>query len=109
MPTSTSKSKKTTSGRSLARAPRSRPSRANTDITNYSSATRWLLQHVNHERMRVVPYNTKAFSLDRMNKFLKLPRLNEEEKVEHFCAKLPRQVNHLRDLRDIPIHDTHVD
>ncbi|MBL4700820.1 MAG: bifunctional folylpolyglutamate synthase/dihydrofolate synthase [Phycisphaeraceae bacterium] len=72
MPTSTSKSKKTTSGRSLARAPRSRPSRANTDITNYSSATRWLLQHVNHERMRVVPYNTKAFSLDRMNKFLKL-------------------------------------
>ncbi|HAI12601.1 MAG TPA: bifunctional folylpolyglutamate synthase/dihydrofolate synthase, partial [Phycisphaerales bacterium] len=70
MPTSTTKTKKTTSA---SGSRRSRPSRSTAAaISNFSSAQRWLLQHTNHERMRVVPYNDKSFSLDRMGKLLKL-------------------------------------
>jgi dihydrofolate synthase/folylpolyglutamate synthase len=45
---------------------------ATTDITNYSSALRWLYSHTDHERLRVVQYNNKNFSLDRMKKLLDL-------------------------------------
>ena len=41
-------------------------------ITNYTTALRWLYSHVDHERMRVVPYNKRTFSLDRMRKLLSL-------------------------------------
>ena len=40
------------------------------DIRNYPTALRWLLSHVNHERMRVVTYNNRTFSLERMRKLL---------------------------------------
>jgi dihydrofolate synthase/folylpolyglutamate synthase len=69
MPTSI-KTKKTPSASSSRRSRSSRSTVA--AISNFSSAQRWLLQHQNHERMRVVPYNEKAFSLDRMEKLLKL-------------------------------------
>lgn len=75
MPTSTPKSKKPATAPVVAARPsRSRASRSTSTaaISNFSSATRWLLQHINHERMRVVPYNSKSFSLDRMGKLLKL-------------------------------------
>jgi dihydrofolate synthase/folylpolyglutamate synthase len=39
-------------------------------ITNYVTAQRWLLTHTNYEQMRIVPYNTRTFSLDRMRKLL---------------------------------------
>lgn len=41
-------------------------------ITNYTTALRWLYSHVDHERMRIVPYNKRTFSLGRMRKLLGL-------------------------------------
>ena len=41
-------------------------------ITNYTTALKWLYTHVDYERMRVVPYNTKTFNLERMRKLLEL-------------------------------------
>ncbi len=41
-------------------------------ITNYTTALRWLHEHSNYERMRIVPYNSRTFSLDRMRKLLSL-------------------------------------
>lgn len=39
-------------------------------ITNYSTALRWLNSHVDYERMRIVNYNNRTFSLERMRKIL---------------------------------------
>ena len=41
-------------------------------ITNYTTALRWLYEHVDHERMRIVRYNERTFNLDRMRKLLDL-------------------------------------
>jgi len=41
-------------------------------IQNYTTALRWLGTHTNYEQMRIVPYNTKTFSLDRMRKLLEV-------------------------------------
>jgi dihydrofolate synthase/folylpolyglutamate synthase len=41
-------------------------------ITNYATATRWLYEHVDYERLRIVPYNNQTFSLDRMRSLLDL-------------------------------------
>jgi len=41
-------------------------------ITNYTTALRWLYEHVDHERMRLVRYNERTFSLARMRKLLDL-------------------------------------
>lgn len=41
-------------------------------ITNYTTAVKWLLEHHDHERQRLVRYNDQTFSLDRMRKLLKL-------------------------------------
>ncbi|MEX2216099.1 MAG: folylpolyglutamate synthase/dihydrofolate synthase family protein [Phycisphaeraceae bacterium] len=38
----------------------------------YSAAIRWLFEHTNYEQMRIVPYNTRTFSLDRMRKLLEV-------------------------------------
>lgn len=68
----TKKSVNKSSSTSVAPRAGSRPaakSPAN-DISNYHSALRWLYNHTDHERMRVVHYNTKTFSLDRMRKLL---------------------------------------
>ena len=40
------------------------------EITNYTSALKWLYNHVNYERMRIVPYTERTFSLERMRKLL---------------------------------------
>ncbi|MCC6681527.1 MAG: bifunctional folylpolyglutamate synthase/dihydrofolate synthase [Phycisphaeraceae bacterium] len=41
-------------------------------ITNYTTALRWLYEHVDFERMRMVKYNERTFSLARMRKLLDL-------------------------------------
>lgn len=41
-------------------------------ITNYTTALRWLYEHVDHERMRLVRYNERTFNLSRMRKLLDL-------------------------------------
>jgi dihydrofolate synthase/folylpolyglutamate synthase len=41
-------------------------------ITNYTTALRWLYEHMDHERMRIVRYNERTFNLDRMRKLLSL-------------------------------------
>lgn len=41
-------------------------------ITNYTTGLRWLYEHIDHERMRMVRYNERTFNLDRMKKLLKL-------------------------------------
>ncbi len=41
-------------------------------ITNYTTATRWLLGHVDHERLRIVQYNDRTFNLGRMRTLLSL-------------------------------------
>ncbi len=39
-------------------------------ITNYPTALKWLNSHVDYERMRIVTYNNRTFSLERMRKIL---------------------------------------
>lgn len=41
-------------------------------ITNYTTGLKWLYGHVDNERLRLVKYDDKAFSLDRMRQLLKL-------------------------------------
>lgn len=51
-------------------------------ITNYTTALRWLYEHVNHERMRIVRYDERTFNLDRMRRLLsQLGNPHEELKV----------------------------
>ena len=57
------------------RQPRRRPASAQSPaaggITNYSSALRWLYEHTDYERMRLIRYNTTTFNLSRMQRVLK--------------------------------------
>ena len=76
-PPVTARSKKTPGAAKAAGTPATRPARPKLpgemtarDITNYPTALRWLMGHVNHERMRVVTYNARTFSLERMRKLL---------------------------------------
>ena len=39
-------------------------------ITNFSAAQKWLYDHIDHERMRIVPYNERTFNLEKMEKLL---------------------------------------
>ena len=41
-------------------------------ITNYTTGLKWLYDHVDNERLRLVKYNDKTFSLARMKQLLKL-------------------------------------
>ncbi|XAM00467.1 bifunctional folylpolyglutamate synthase/dihydrofolate synthase [Phycisphaeraceae bacterium D3-23] len=41
-------------------------------ITNYTTGLKWLYEHVDHERLRLVKYNDDTFSLDRMRQLLEL-------------------------------------
>jgi dihydrofolate synthase/folylpolyglutamate synthase len=45
-------------------------SRASHDITNYTTALKWLYEHINHERYRLVRYNERTFNLQRMRDLL---------------------------------------
>ena len=60
-----SRHRKTPSGRNS----RAKPAEA-ADITNYTTALRWLYDHVDHERMRLVRYNEQTFNLARMRRLL---------------------------------------
>ncbi|MEX1016178.1 MAG: folylpolyglutamate synthase/dihydrofolate synthase family protein [Phycisphaeraceae bacterium] len=51
---------------------RSNRSSAAASITNYTTALRWLYEHTDFERMRLVNYNERTFNLDRMRKLLDL-------------------------------------
>lgn len=42
------------------------------EIITYANALRWLYNHTDYERMRIVRYNESTFSLDRMRKLLEL-------------------------------------
>lgn len=71
------KSKATTTGSTTRRKSRASKGsaaaggvKAAGGITNYTTAMRWLYEHVDYERLRVVPYNKRTFSLDRMRKLL---------------------------------------
>ena len=82
-PTTTTKrsrsaKKKAKSGKSAAatsrttRAAKKAPAagRNNGSISNYTDALKWLYEHTDHERMRIVQYNSRTFSLERMRKVL---------------------------------------
>ena len=51
-------------------AKRRSPKTGPASIVNYTTALRWLYDHVDYERLRVVPYNNRTFSLERMRKLL---------------------------------------
>lgn len=56
-------------------------------IINYATALKWLYDHVNHEQMRVVPYNSRSFSLDRMRKLLnQLDNPHKQIKFVHIAG-----------------------
>lgn len=56
-------------GRRIVRGDAAPPSES---ITNYTTALRWLYSLTDHEKLRLVKYNDKTFSLDRMRKLLAL-------------------------------------
>jgi len=47
-----------------------KPQSPDAEITNYTTAQRWLFEHVDHERVRFVKYDNEHFSLDRMRRLL---------------------------------------
>ena len=56
-------------------------------ITNYATALKWLHAHANHERMRVVQYNNRTFSLERMRRLLtKLDNPDQEIRFVHVAG-----------------------
>lgn len=56
-------------------------------ITNYTTATKWLYEHVDYERMRLVKYDDATFSLDRMRQLLELlGNPHEELKCVHIAG-----------------------
>ncbi|MEM6553283.1 MAG: folylpolyglutamate synthase/dihydrofolate synthase family protein [Planctomycetota bacterium] len=76
MPTSTPTKRSGRSSRSSRPAPsRRKPASEGLDagsITNYTSALKWLYDHIDHERVRVVSYSEDTFSLKRMSRILDL-------------------------------------
>ncbi len=56
-------------------------------IANYHDAKAWLYEHIDHERQRVVSYNDKTFSLNRMRKLLDaLGNPHEQIKAVHVAG-----------------------
>lgn len=72
MPASTKPKRvtKTTTKRRSRATGRSNSRRSNAGISNYASAVRWLTEHTDYERQRVVRYNPTTFNLDRMRQLL---------------------------------------
>ena len=54
------------------RSPKATTGTSTESITNYTSAIRWLYTHTNYELLRIVPYNERTFSLERMSKLLQV-------------------------------------
>ncbi len=66
-------------------APGSAPSTA--PIINYTTALRWLHDHVDHERQRIVKYDQPSFNLDRMRRLLTLlGNPHEQLKIVHVAG-----------------------
>ena len=59
--------------------PAGKPAASGAGITNYQTALRWLYAHTDYERLRIVAYNNRTFSLDRMRKLLDLVGTPHEE------------------------------
>ncbi|MAE61870.1 MAG: hypothetical protein CMJ49_11010 [Planctomycetaceae bacterium] len=78
---STKAAKKSAAGAKSAAAPKTGGSR--TRITNYTTALRWLYDHTDYERMRLVRYNATTFNLERMRRLLKA--LGNPEKQLRFA------------------------
>ncbi|MEM8737467.1 MAG: folylpolyglutamate synthase/dihydrofolate synthase family protein [Planctomycetota bacterium] len=56
-------------------------------ITNYTTGLRWLYDHVDHERQRMVKYDEPTFNLDRMNRLLHLlGNPHEQLKIVHVAG-----------------------
>jgi len=56
-------------------------------ITNYPSALKWLFEHIDHEKQRVVKYTDDSFNLNRMQALLKeLGNPHEQVKVVHVAG-----------------------
>ncbi|WP_432799213.1 bifunctional folylpolyglutamate synthase/dihydrofolate synthase [Poriferisphaera sp. WC338] len=80
MPSTTTSKKKTSRAAKSSPRPKTRSGKSpNTakvlpasQITNYTTALRWLYDHVDYERMRLISYNEDTFKLDRMRKLLDL-------------------------------------
>ncbi len=77
---STTKSKRKPAVQTTSKTPPRKTSRKSrgasesgfTEITNYTTALKWLHEHIDHERQRTVNYDEKTFSLSRMRKLLGL-------------------------------------
>lgn len=89
-PARTRKKGSTGSTRTRSRKPARTPASATPSpesITNYTTALRWLYQHVDYERMRLVRYNQDNFNLSRMNRLLdKLGKPHQQLKVVHIAG-----------------------
>ena len=94
MPTSPSRSSKDRAGKKpkAASKPAKSPRKAPIDpleleVSNYTTAVKWLNGHTDFERLRIVPYNDKTFSLDRMRRLLAaLGSPHEQLKVVHVAG-----------------------
>ncbi len=69
---STKKTTKTRTSRSRAKASVSNSNGQSGEIVTYANALRWLYNHTDYERMRIVRYNSETFSLDRMRTLLEM-------------------------------------
>ena len=88
MPTNTKKKAATKARKSSTRAKStSRTKASNGAITTYTTACKWLFEHTDYERMRIVRYNTTTFNLDRMKKLLKtLGNPQDDLKAVHIAG-----------------------
>ncbi|MEM1356406.1 MAG: folylpolyglutamate synthase/dihydrofolate synthase family protein [Planctomycetota bacterium] len=68
-PTKTKRSPRSSARRGGGAGPKISPASA---ITNYTTALKWLFEHIDYERLRLVKYNDQTFSLDRMQQLLEL-------------------------------------
>ncbi len=72
MPTSTMKTKRHSGKSSSHSAKKAAPAKSHTASggSNYQAMLRWLYEHTDYERLRIVPYNSKTFNLERVRKLL---------------------------------------
>ncbi|QDU32910.1 Folylpolyglutamate synthase [Poriferisphaera corsica] len=76
MPTTTASKNKSSRAASTSSSASKNPNNVKvlpaSQITNYTTALRWLYDHVDYERMRLINYNEDTFKLERMRKLLDL-------------------------------------
>lgn len=61
--------------------------KSSSNAGGYTAACRWLFEHTNYEQMRIVPYNERTFSLDRMRQLLEiLGNPHEQVKCMHVAG-----------------------